>query len=89
MFLFSTHTASYTRAIDYGSFSDIVFHYMARICFRSIEWQDFVRFTATVGAFAGLGLLAGPMVSKVIMRYADPKYCFLAATIFLQVPYFI
>jgi len=47
-----------------------------------LSGQDFARFTATVGAFAGLGLLAGPMVSKVIMRYADPKYCFLAATIF-------
>ena len=47
-----------------------------------LQGQDFAKFTATVGAFAGLGLLAGPITSKLIMRYTDPKYCFLASSAF-------
>jgi MFS family permease len=46
-----------------------------------LEGEVFSRFTATVGAFAGMGILTGPLISKVIMNRYEPKYCFLIASI--------
>jgi hypothetical protein len=47
-----------------------------------LEGSSYAKCNALIGAAAGLGIITGPAMSSLIMVRADPKYCFLASSVF-------